>query len=108
MLRLLIVSRRAGERLDKADQARQRCAQFVAGIGNEVRAHPLGAANAGQIVKRQNGHGPVERRSAQRHQACRKVSFDVAVQRELDDPVLALSDGRVGGVEQGRVTQDTD
>ena len=49
-----IVARRALQRLDEAEQRRQRRAQLVAGIGDEVGAHPLDAPQRRQIVEGQS------------------------------------------------------
>ena len=51
--RLRVVARRALQGLDEAEQRGERRAQFVAGVGDEVDAHPLDAARLGQIAQGQ-------------------------------------------------------
>ncbi len=103
LLGLAVVGGRSAQGLDKADQAGQRRAQFVAGVGDKVRAHPLGAVDRGQIVQCQDGDGAVERRGRQRYQAGRELAVDLATQRDLDDPSLLAGDRRLGGLEQNRI-----
>ena len=49
--RLGVVARRALQGLDEAGKRRQRRAQLVAGIGDEVGAHLFGAAQRGEVMK---------------------------------------------------------
>ena len=51
--RLFIVPRRTLERFDEARQRGQRRAQFMAGIGHEIRAHALDLLFARQILEHQ-------------------------------------------------------
>ncbi len=46
-----VVARGAGNGFDQQRQRRQRRAQFVAGVGEEIGAHALGADSRGLIVK---------------------------------------------------------
>ncbi len=47
-----IVARRPPQRFDEADQGGERCAQFVADIGDEVTPHRPGLFDRGQILER--------------------------------------------------------
>ena len=50
-MRLGIAARRALQRFDEAAQRGERRAQLVAGIGDEIRAHPLDAPRLGDIAE---------------------------------------------------------
>jgi hypothetical protein len=50
-----IVARVSLERLDEAAQRRQRRAQFMAGVGQEIDAHHLGAPRVGFVTQDDQG-----------------------------------------------------
>ncbi len=58
LLRAKVVLRRALQRFDEAEQRGQRRAQLVAGVGDEVGAHPLDLARLGEIAQRHERSRP--------------------------------------------------
>ncbi len=84
------------ERLDEADQAGERRAQFVAGVGDEIDAHPLGRARRAMIAE---PHQP--RRLAERQHGQRPHPVRIAEPDQLDAAAgMAFAGEQVG---RGRV-----
>lgn len=52
-----IIARMAAQGVDEAGDGGERGAQFVAGIGDEIGAHPFGAFDRGEIVQQDHGEG---------------------------------------------------
>ena len=107
LARLGILARRSLQRLDEAEQRRERRAQFMAGIGDEVGAHFLDPAQRRQVVERhQHQIGPHRVGGAlDRHDD----GLEPAVERhalEIDDALLfALRRGAADGLDQFRHAQ---
>ena len=63
-----IFARRALQRLDEAHERGERRAQFVAGVGDEIGAHALGAHRLGQVGHRDgDGERAIERDAGDAH-----------------------------------------
>ena len=56
LARHVVVLGMAAQRVDEAGHGRQRRAQFMAGIGDEVGPHLFGAPDRGEIVQQQRDH----------------------------------------------------
>jgi hypothetical protein len=82
-----IVASRPLQGLDEAEHGRQRRAQFVAGIGDEVDAHALGHALLAQILEGQE-HGPAP--------AAAGKCGDMDAEGTLDRHALDQFDGAAG------------
>ena len=95
-----IVARRAAQGLDEAGQSRDRRLELVAGIGDEVGAHALGAAQRRRVVQHDQGERAVGRRARQAAQMGDHVELGRAGQHELDASLVGAGEIAVGGVEQ--------
>ena len=80
-----VVARRAAQGLDEAGQARDRRLELVAGIGDEIGAHALGAAQRRRVVQHDQGERAVGRRARQAAHMGHDVELGRARQHELDD-----------------------
>ena len=80
-----IVARRAAQGLDEAGEARDRRLELVAGIGDEIGAHALGAAQRRRVVQHDQGERAVGRGARQAAQMGHHVELGRAGQHELDD-----------------------
>ena len=78
-LRRRVVGGRAAQGLDEADQAGERGAQLVAGIGDEIGAHPLDRALARAVGQ--------DRQQAAARDAVERQHGDVQLARDRDGEV---------------------
>jgi hypothetical protein len=90
-----ILARRAAQRLDESDQRRQRRAQLMAGIGDEIGAQPLGALHRGQIVQYEHGDGTFGL-GLEPGEMGAQMPLDRAGQLELDELLLLAAQHAVG------------
>ena len=81
--RLRVVARGALQRVDEAGERRERRAQFVARIGDEIRAHLLDPVQRREIVKHQQDRGG-RRRVAERADMRHEPAVDRHALGELD------------------------
>ena len=82
LARLGVVLGRALQRIDEARQRRQRRAQFMAGIGDEVGAHFLDPAQRRLVVERHQ-HAFVGAAEQRRHRHRRDDQFHPAIDRHV-------------------------
>ena len=95
-----IVARRAAQGLDEAGQARDRRLELVAGIGDEVGAHALGAAQRRGVVQHDQGERPIGRGARQAAHMSHDVELRRAGQHELDGGLVGAGEVAVAGLEQ--------
>jgi len=99
------LGRRAEQRLDKPDQARERRLQLVPGIGDEIRAHLLGKFEGGDVVQRHDRGDAAERNAFYPRDARLHDALDRQRQREIDNPCGPAGEHRVGRIQDHRVAQ---
>ena len=109
--RLGVVARRAGQRLDEAGQRRERRAQLVAGIGDEVRAHAFDHQLLGELAQSDQRRGA--RAQPDRHdldpERARRRSRQVQVELGRAVPLQRLVDrGEDAGIAQAGLEQLAD
>ena len=108
LARLGVVARRTLQRLDEADQARERRPQLVARIGDEIRAHPVGLLDLGHVVERHERAAPAGFRKRGRLDPSREHALHRAGKRELDLAALAAGEDPVDRLVQHRVAHRGD
>ena len=97
---------RAAQGLDEADQRRERRAQLVADIGDEIGAHAVDALDHGQVLERDDRGRAVGQRLGQGLDARAQDALDRRRQGELDVARGAVLERAFGGVEHRRVAQE--
>ena len=110
LARLGVVARRAGQRLDEAGQRRERRAQLVAGVGDEVRAHAFDHQLLGQLAQSDQSRA---RAQPDRHdldpERARRRSRQVQVELGRAVPLQRLVDrGEDAGIAQAGLEQLAD
>ena len=104
-LRLRIVLRRAAQRLDKADEGGERRPQLMAGIGDEIGAHPFHRAFARAVGQQQ--HQPPAIRQRRLHRDDMDLQVARHRHRQGDVHLMGAATGQrlVQRLSQRRVAQ---